>query len=110
MKLPDQHKITVSDVKVKGYLLSNSHPYGRHKAAFFNSFGFEAERWELMAYALREHAKQNELAGVEENEFGKRYIVEGPLVSPDGRAPIVRVVWFVEKGDDCPRLVTVYPL
>jgi len=63
-----------------------------------------------MASALQAHAEQYEVVRVEDTEFGSRYIVEGPLRAPDGRAPTVRVVWFIEKGDDRPRLVTVYPL
>jgi hypothetical protein len=40
--------------------------------------------------------------------FGVRHVVEGPLPSPDGRAPAVRVVWFVRTGRDVPELVTAY--
>ena len=63
-----------------------------------------------MASGLRLHAEQQEVVRVEDTEFGSRYTVEGRLRAPYGRAPTVRVVWFIEKGDDCPRLVTVYPL
>ncbi len=110
MKIPNQQMAIIPDIKIRGYLLSTSHPYGRHKAAFFKRFGFKARYWELMASALRVHAEQNDVVGVEETELGSRYIVEGPLRAPDRRAPTVRVVWFIEKGDDRPRLVTVYPL
>jgi len=110
MRLPNQQKVIIPEMKIRGYLLSSSHPYGRHKAAFFNRFGFRAKYWELLTSALRAHAALYEVAQVEETEFGSRYILEGPLKAPDGRAPIVRVVWFIEKGDDRPRLVTVYPL
>jgi hypothetical protein len=41
MKLPNQHKAIIPDTKIRGYLLSTSHPYGRHKAAFFKRFGFK---------------------------------------------------------------------
>ncbi|MEW6638092.1 MAG: DUF6883 domain-containing protein [Actinomycetota bacterium] len=29
--------------------------------------------------------------------------------SPDGRDPVIRTVWLVEKGRSHPRLVTAYP-
>ena len=45
-----------------------------------------------------------------ETEFGTRYTIEGMLRTPDGRRPLVRVVWFVDKGDNRPRLVTAYPV
>jgi hypothetical protein len=56
------------------------------------------------------HAEVHEVARVEDSPFGKRYVVEGSVVTPDGRNPLVRAVWFVEVGDDRPQLVTVYPL
>lgn len=110
MRLPNCREAVISELKIARYLLSASHPYGRHKAAFFERFGFRAESWELMASALRTHAEQYEVVQMEDTEFGSRYTVEGPLKAPDGRAPTVRVVWFVERGDDRPRLITVYPL
>lgn len=110
MRLPNQQKAIIPEAKIRGYLLSTSHPYGPYKAAFFKCFGFSTEYWELMDSALRAHAEQYDVVQVEDTEFGSRYVVEGPLGAPDGRAPTVRVVWFIEKGDDRPRLVTVYPL
>jgi hypothetical protein len=110
MRLPDRQGVIIPEAKIKGYLLSPSHPYGRHKATFFKHFGFNVESWELMASALREHAEHHDIARVDNTRFGTRYIVEGQLRTPDGRAPIVRVIWFVEKGDKHPRLVTAYPL
>jgi len=109
MKLPNHEKVIIPEIKIRGYILSTSHPYGRYKAEFFISFGFSATSWELMVSALRAHAARNEVIRVDENEFGNRYIIEGPLHSPDGRNPDVRVIWFIEKGEDRPRLVTVYP-
>lgn len=96
--------------KIAGYLLSDSHPSGRAKAVFFCRFGFSAEAWELLAEALKRHAAEYEVAGIEESPFGKRYVIEGPLRSPDGRDPPVRAIWFIESGKDAPRFVTAYPL
>ena len=39
-----------------------------------------------------------------------RYAIDGPLESPDGRNPLVRTVWMLEKGSTAPRLITAYPL
>ncbi len=54
-------------------------------------------------------AAEHEVAEVEQTLFGTSYTVEGELVAPDGRAPRVRVVWFIEAGAEMPRLVTAYP-
>lgn len=47
---------------------------------------------------------------IEDSRFGKRYILEGELSAPDKRRPRVRVIWFIEAGQNVPHLVTAYPL
>ncbi len=92
------------------YLLNLRHPQGAGKARFFAQFGFCAENWEQFAEALREHGCKHEIAAVSETGFGPRYVVEGELNTPDGRCPVVRSVWQMDKGVIAPRLITAYPL
>ncbi len=54
--------------------------------------------------------RSDEIAREELSPFGIRYVIEGPLNSPDGRSPLVRTVWFIESSEDMPRLITAYPL
>ncbi len=110
MKLPNRNSAIVPLSKVTDYLLSATHPQGRHKAAFFRSFGFVRDAPEALASALREHAAEHDVADVQDTLFGRRYIVDGNLRAPDGRAPFVRSVWFMELGEDVPRFVTAYPV
>lgn len=109
MNLPNAINAVIPEAKVRGYLLSASHPQGRHKAAFFAQFGFSDDNWMEFSVALRSHALEHEVSTVEETPFGTRYVIEGELSGPDGRRPSVRVVWFIESDDDVPRLVTAYP-
>jgi hypothetical protein len=110
MHIPNHERAGVSEQKITGYLLSVTHRDGRSKAAFFMRFGFTADTWEILANALRRHAADHEVIEVEDTPFGTSYAVEGPLSAPDGRSPRVRTVWFIEAGQDLPRLVTAYPL
>jgi hypothetical protein len=110
VKLPSHENAVIPQRKIAEYLLSSSHRDGRHKAAFFIQFGFSPERWEEMALALRRHAADNEVAKQEDSPFGIRYVIEGPLIAPDGRMPVVRVVWFISTSETTPNLVTAYPL
>lgn len=73
-------------------------------------FGFTTDAWYVLANALRKHIADHEVAKVEDSPFGTRYVVNGIMKTPDGRAPTVRSVWFIETGEDVPRLVTAYPL
>ncbi len=110
MKIPSFESALVPREKVADYLLSETHADGRHKAAFFVRFGFAREDWETLAEALRQHAATHEVARVEESPFGVRYVVEGIINTPGGRAPLVRSVWFVQDGEEVARFVTAYPL
>jgi len=109
MMLPEFAAAIVSEQKIVAYLLSFSHPDGRGKALFFSRFGFRVDQWQVFADALKQHAATYEVAAMEATPFGTRYVVEGALVSPDGRNPSVRSVWFIAIGETIPRLVTAYP-
>lgn len=110
MALPNHERAVVSEEKIVDYLLSTTHRDGRHKAAFFLAFGFVPERWEELASAILRHASDNPVAKQELTNYGTRYVVEGTMNMADGRDALVRTVWFVETGEDVPRLVTAYPL
>ena len=109
MRLPNCEQAHVPQEKVVDYLLSSTHPEGQIKARFFTSFGFTVNDWQQFAAALVTHAQEHEVARSEMSPFGVRYVIEGILRTPDGRSPAVRVVWFMEKGETMPRLVTAYP-
>lgn len=110
MNLPHANRLEISKTKVVQYLLSSTHRAGRGKARFFSSFGFHGSAWEALAQAIQQHARDNEVALAEETPFGTRYVVEGPLVAPNGRELQIRTVWFIEKDSLAPRFVTAYPL
>jgi len=44
-----------------------------------------------------------------ETVHGKKYIVDGDLKNPVGKAARVRTIWIIDAGVDFPRLVTAYP-
>ncbi|MCX6361006.1 MAG: hypothetical protein NT029_14430 [Armatimonadetes bacterium] len=115
MRLPNSERAFVDRAKVVAYLLNPDHPDGGTKAAFFAAFGFRRQRWRALAEALVEHGTTNEVVRVVESPFGVRFMVAGPIQSPDGRHPGVVTVWIVEAagpspgGASAPRLVTAYP-
>lgn len=110
MKLPQADRAEVPQAKVVQYLLASTHRAGRGKAGFFSAFGFQASAWEVLADALRQQARDNAVTLSEDTPFGTRYIIEGPLITPNGRQLQVRAVWFIDEGGQAPRFVTAYPL
>jgi hypothetical protein len=109
-RLPGVRFAIIEERKVTRYLLATGHPAGRGKAAFFRRFGFGAPAWQNLRDALLKHARSAQVVGVSETEFGKKYILEGPLLAADGRRPRIVAVWFVTTGETTPRLVTAYPV
>lgn len=100
----------LSEEKFRLYLLNRFHPVGRGKAGFFEAVGFSADQWPVLADAVLEHARKNQVSESIPNEHGMKYIIDGKLDSPDQRNPIVRSIWFVENGSELARFVTAYPL
>ncbi|NJP11194.1 MAG: hypothetical protein HC866_18385 [Leptolyngbyaceae cyanobacterium RU_5_1] len=110
MKLPNYENAIVPQAKVTNYLLSLTHPDGSSKARFFIRFGFSANSWEVLASALYNHAAAHEVVKVEASPFGTRYVIEGKLITPDHRNPMIRAVWFIGNEEAIPRFATAYPL
>ena len=107
--LPNVPLASIDQRKITDYLLARSHPAGRAKAAFFHRFGFTAAAWPMLRDALLAHAQSAPVVATAETLFGKKYILEGPLVAADGRRPRVRAVWFIANGETTPKFVTAYP-
>jgi hypothetical protein len=109
MKLPNLETAVVPPAKITDYLLSETHPDGRHKARFFPGFGFSFDNRQALEHAVRQHISDHEVAKVEPSAFGARYVVEGIMTAPDGRSPLVRTVWFIRHEGESPQFVTAYP-
>ena len=110
MFLPRPDEVSVARAKIVDYLLAAHHRTGAAKARWFASFGFSPVRWTELADALRTHARRNIVTLVDDTPFGRRYTIDGPIESPDGRNPHVRSIWFVDTERDQPRFVTAFPL
>jgi hypothetical protein len=108
-RLPNLDRAVVPEAKIVDYLLSARHSGGRAKARFLEGYGFSAPQWRVLRDAVIAHAKANDITASRQTRFGTRYEIDGPLSAPDGRAPMVRVVWFVELQEAGPRLVTLVP-
>lgn len=109
MRLPDAEEAIVDSGKIAGYLLSSTHARGGGKARFFMSFGFTVEAADDLRRALILHAQVNDVVSLHKSEHGMKYTVQGPLPTPDGRAPVIRSVWIVDQGKWRPRFVTAFP-
>lgn len=109
MKLPNSDQMVIERQKIVEYLLNSAHPDNRGKAGFFLDLGFTKSEWQRLAAALRKMAGNYPVSIKVASPHGTKYIVDGSIDTPCGKAPFVRTVWIVDIGFDAPRLVTVYP-
>jgi hypothetical protein len=108
-RLPNAERAFVDSAKLTEYLLNPDHPVGGDKAAYFARFGFHRSACRVLEIALLAHVVDGDLVEDSETLYGLQYAVEGRLVTPDQRNPIVRTVWMVAFGEDRPRFATAYP-
>lgn len=86
-KLPNAGDAVVEVRKLRGYVLNPEHPRGKHKARLFTSItgltadGAENLRQELLSAAVAEEAVPGE-----DDEYGKRYILDFTLNTEVGTA------------------------
>lgn len=83
---------------------------GGTKPRSFRALVSIIEASEVLAAALLDHAQTHEVKEIVATPFGQNYVVEGPMPSPDGRVPNVRVVWFIANHEEIATLATAYPL
>ncbi|MEO7726834.1 MAG: DUF6883 domain-containing protein [Burkholderiales bacterium] len=109
MSLPNADRAEIDPAKVRDYQLSEAHPVGRFKAAFFVTLGYSADRWELLHEDLLALARTGPAAPGKPSAFGRTFEVDGILTGPSGRSTDVRTVWIVRAKEDSPKFVTAFP-
>jgi hypothetical protein len=109
VKLPNAQRAIVDLGKITDYLLNASHSDNGGKARFFGELGFARTEPVTLADALRTVAVEGDVVRHAESPHGRKFVVDGSIQAPRGRAAMVRTIWIVDVGQDAPRLVTAYP-
>ena len=78
-RVPASEYAVVAESKIRGYLLSTEHPFGRFKAQFFLEFGFRLDAWMEMQESLLRHVQENRVVDREVTEFGIKYGSSGNI-------------------------------
>jgi hypothetical protein len=71
--LPRLDRAIVPEANIVDYLLSVRHPSGRAKARFLEGFGFRAQDWHALRYAVIAHAGANDITASHQTRFGMKY-------------------------------------
>lgn len=108
MRLPNPEIAVVDLRKLRDYCLNPEHPRGKYKAQVFSvALGLGADDAEELRETLLSAARSEEAVTGEEDEFGKRYVLDFEMRTAVGTATI-RSGWIVRHGEDFPRLTSCY--
>ncbi len=61
--------------QVRSYLLSHSHPIGRHKAVFLESLGYRRDSWQILDVDLRQRHASADVQRIVASTFGSKYMI-----------------------------------
>ena len=104
MKIPSS--AIIPDEKLTKYLLV-PRPWD-DKSKYLGRAGFRLDQPGLLRDAIRELADRQEATEDGFNEYGTYWRVEGDLVGPNGRLPVVRI-WLQWNIDGTVHFVTLKP-
>lgn len=108
--LPNPENAVVEVRKLRGYCLSPEHPRGKHKARVFASaLGLAARDSEELRQTLLSAALSEEAMPTEEDEYGKRYVLDFEMKTEVGTAT-VRSGWIVRRDEGFPRFTSCWVL
>ena len=104
MKIPDS--AVIPDEKLTKYLLV-LRPWD-DKSKYLARAGFQLDQPETLRNAIRELSDRQEATADGFNDHGTFWRVEGDLIGPSGRLPVV-LVWLQWAIDDTLHFVTLKP-
>jgi hypothetical protein len=109
MRIPNADKAVIAPEKLRDYLLNLAHRRGSSKARLLLSCGYRFEAWQVLEADLRSQHLIAEFTSVKDNPHGRRFEIQAPLATPSGRQIVFRSIWQIDRGNDVPRLITMYP-
>jgi len=112
MKLPNRKSAILKRDKLINYLLSLTHPVGKHKAVFFRGIGYDERNVNKLKQGFYEIIQKNDIESsrLSDDMSGINYKVIGSLSAPDGKTYSVETVWYIKTGAKNPSFVTAYPV
>lgn len=109
MKIPRADRAIIAPEKLRDYLLNPLHRRGGPKARLLISLGYRPEDWAQLERDLRLQHLTREVTAVSRAEYGVRFEIVAPLLTPTGARVDFRSVWQIDQGSDVARLITLYP-
>jgi hypothetical protein len=110
VKLPHAERAVVDIEKLRNYCLNPEHRRGCHKARVFKaSLGWTQDHAEDLRKVLLAAALNHDAMPLENDEYGRRYMVDFMANGPSGKA-MVRSSWIIRRVEEFPRLTSCFVL
>lgn len=106
MKLPAD--AAIAREKIVHYLLVRQSR--GDKSAFLERAGYTHENPNVLIASLEAIRDEGEARWLNENKFGRYFVVEGFLYGPSGVVLQVRTIWMTETLSGVTKLVTLIPI
>lgn len=110
MKLLNREQAYIPLLKLKDYLLSETHSVGKSKAKLLRMWGFNEMKVDLLKRGLLAIVGSEDVKEMISSPHGVKYIIDGSLQTPVGGFIKMRTVWIIDKDQKRPRFVTAYPV
>lgn len=108
-KLPHAQDAVVDRAKLRDYVLSPDHEYGRHKArVFLSALGIDRDGWEYLRDQIAAGVIEAEVSEVRTGRYGLRYSVPMLIEGLNGQTHEITTGWIIEQEGATPRLTSAY--
>ena len=102
---------TIAPTKLDGYLLSTTHPEGRHKARLWHSvFGLSRGDGQILEQLIREYLHQATPVEKIRTKVRRWELVIPRFRGPNGNEGPVLTAWALAPRNKRPHLTTAYPI
>lgn len=98
----------VPSEKISEFLLSRKTTKSFSRYKFFTAYGFRPDDPRQLVDAIHRHPETSIVTPLPADDFGERWNVVGPILTPDGRHPIIRTGWIKDRSGPA-RFVTALP-
>jgi hypothetical protein len=109
MKIPNADRAVIAPEKLRDYLLNPLHRRGGPKAKLLVGLGYQAAECGQLEWDLRRQHLTHEVSAVTDSEYGVRFEIVAPIVTPSGTRIDFCSIWQIDHGSDVARLITLYP-
>jgi hypothetical protein len=108
-RIPNYEKAIIDPMKLQNYVLSDTHPIGRFKAALFQQMGYTPGNWEQFAQDIHTQHLALDAESGGKTKYGQKYIITGDIKGLSGKVMKLKSIWIILTGEDLPRFITIYP-